>query len=415
MQHVTDALGSLWKYSRFGLPFLLGWAVVYALFVSPSVSLSGLLLWLTVVLAMEWGVGEDFSTPEYRYPRIFVWLMWTYLPIVLLAFTGFAWTMSHAVHASDLFNIAAGVQALTGFDMIAAHANDGLMTYVLSTLLFSAITGIGSVSVGHELSHRTWEPMSIWVARICSAFATFSYYAIEHPYGHHLSVGTDRDSSTAFRGESVNRYFLRTMPQDYQVAWEIETGRLQKLGAPIWSLKNRLLRGWAGELAIAVFMLWISGLFGLFWFLIAALHTHFTYKLGTYAQHYGIVRVPGSEIKIHHSWTCNNRMTNWFSGNIGRHTDHHLEPEREFWHLRPFAEAPQNPYPYLSLLLMATIPSLWHRIWAPVLIEWDEHWASPEEREIARQANRRSGVPMLMAQAARQDVHMIEAEAAAGV
>ena len=73
----------------------------------------------------------------------------------------------------------------------------------------------------------------------------------------------------------------------------------------------------------------------------------------------------------------------------------------EIW---PFPEDPCNPYPYpyLTLLLAALIPPLWHRIWVPSLIEWDERWASPFEREQARQANMSSGVAQLMAYAAMQ-------------
>lgn len=394
--------GTLWKYVRFSLPFLLGWAAVHALWVGPSVTMTGLLLGLTVVLALEWGTGEGVDTPEYAHPRLFVWLMWTYLPIVLAAFAGFLWTLAHARNGGDLFGLAAVIASITGFDAMAAHAGDGLSTYLLSALLFSAITGIGSVSVGHELAHRTWERVSIGITRFCSLFGLFTYYAVEHPYGHHLSVGTGRDSSTAFRGESVTRYFLRTTPQDYQVAWEIETERLNKIGVPVLSWRNRLLRGWAAEVALLGFVLALAGWVGLFWFLVAAFNAHFSYKLGTYAQHYGIIRIPGTPIGVHHSWTCNNRFTNWFSGNIGRHTDHHLEPERPFWALRPFPEAPRNPYPYLTLLLAALIPPLWHRIWVPSLIEWDERWASPTEREQARQANLSSGVAQLMAYAAMQ-------------
>lgn len=393
-----------WKYARFSLPFLLGWAAVYAIIVGPEVSAIGLIVGLSLVLGVEWLTGEGYDTPNYQHPQLLVWMMWTYLLVVVATFAGFAWTMAHAWNGQDLFHLAAGVHKLTSFDMLAAHANDGIGTYLLTTLLFSALIGIGSLAVGHELSHRTWEPVSIFIARACAAFGTFTYYAIEHPYGHHLSVGTDRDSSTALRGESLLRYFLRTTPQDYQVAWHIEAERLNKLGLNTLSPHNRLLRGWAAEAAIALFMLTVAGPLGLFWFLVAALHTHFAYKLGTYGQHYGIVRVPDSEIKIHHSWTCNNRFTNWFSGNIGRHADHHLEPEREFWRLRPFPEGPQNPYPYLALTLLGLLPPLWHRLWAPYLIAWDEHYASPAERALAHEANKKSGVALLVQYAEKTEL-----------
>ena len=213
------------------------------------------------------------------------------------------------------------------------------------------------------------------------------------------------DSSTALRGESVYTYFRRTTFQDYQTAWDIEKERLEKLDLPTFSVHNKLLHGWAAEIALLVFIVTVSGLLGLFWFLVAAFNTHFGYKIGTYGQHYGIVRVPGSEIKAHHSWDSFNRVTNWFVDNIGRHSQHHLEPQREFWRLEDVG-APRLPESmgYFRAIGMSIIPPLWHRHWSPHLIEWDQKYASPEERELARQANLDSGRPELMAWGAAQQV-----------
>ena len=145
-----NSLGRFWKYARFTLPFVLGWAAVYAIIVGPSVSAMGLIIGLFVVLTVEWFSGEGLDVPEYHHPSVLVWLMRTYLFIVLAAFAGFAWTFAHRWNGGDLFGLAAGIQSLTGFDMFAAHAGDGIGTYILTTLLFSALIGIGSLSVGHE-------------------------------------------------------------------------------------------------------------------------------------------------------------------------------------------------------------------------------------------------------------------------
>jgi len=90
------------------------------------VSAIGLLIGLALMLGVEWFSGEGLDVPEYHHPRIFVWMMWTYLPIVLAAFAGFAWTMAHGWHGGDLFGLAAAVQALTGYDMLAAMPMTGL-------------------------------------------------------------------------------------------------------------------------------------------------------------------------------------------------------------------------------------------------------------------------------------------------
>lgn len=414
MESVIGSAQSTWKYLRFFLPVVLACGVVYAIAVGPANIVGGILLVLLGLSVVERLAGEDFSAPNYAHPKVFVYMMWAYLPITLAAFTAYIWVLSHGAYGGDLLGIAAALEAVTGFDMMAAHGDDGLGTYLISTLLFSLIASIGSVSIGHELSHRTWEPVSVFCSRACSLFGLFTYYAIEHPYGHHYAVGTPRDSSTALRGESIYRYFLRTTPQDYEVAWEIETERLAKLGLPAFSWHNRLLWGWGAEAALIAFVIWAAGLFGLFWYLLAVLNTHFGYKLGTYGQHYGIIRVPGSEIKSHHSWDSYNTVTNWLVDNIGRHSQHHLEPSREFWRLQDVG-GPRFPgdMSYTKAMGLAIIPSRWHRAWSPLLIEWDQKWASPEERALAREANIRSGRPELMAWAARMDATDVGAEASA--
>ena len=402
MDGIMAPARSVWAYLRFFVPIALSLGVIYALIVGPANVLVGVLAVLLGLSLAERLAGDDEQSRTYGHPRIFVWMLWTYFPVSLVAFWSFIWMLAHRHNGGDLFGLAALVQSLSGFDMIAAHAGDGWGSYLIGALLFSQIASIGSVSIGHELSHRTWEAYSVFSSRACSLFGLFTYYAIEHPYGHHFTVGTPADSSTAFRGESVYRYFLRTAPQDYQTAWAIEKDRLDKLELPTLTWRNRLIQGWIAEAALVLFVFAAAGLMGLFWFLLAVFNAHFGYKLGTYSQHYGIVRVPGSEIKAHHSWDSFNRVTNWFVDNIGRHSQHHLDPQREFWRLED-VHAPRLPHNmgYFQAIGLAIIPALWHRTWSPVLLEWDRVHASPEERRLAHEANLRSGRPELMAAAAQ--------------
>lgn len=404
MSTLTQGVASAWRYGAYALPLLLALGATYLIWIGADSGWAALLTVLIALSAAERMSSDDYETKPFTQPRVFVWMMWAFLPVTLLAFLGFLWTLAHGHSGGDLLGLAGLVQATTGFDMLAAHADDGMLTYLLSAVLFSTITGIGSVSIGHELAHRTWEPFSIFAARTCSLFGLFTYYAIEHPHGHHLTVGTPVDSSTALRGENIYRYSLRTTPQDYTTAWAIERDRLARLGLPALHWRNRLLRGWGAELTLMVLITAVSGLLGLFWFLVSVLNAHFTYKLGTYGQHYGIVRVPDSQIRAHHSWDCYNRFTNWFVDGIGRHSQHHLEPLRPFWELEHVPEAPTYAHGYLKTMGFTVIPPLWHRLMNPKLIEWDEQYASPAERALAREANLRSGQPALVAQAARMAV-----------
>lgn len=388
----------IFNYLRFFLPLIIGFGAFYLLITAADWSIVALEVVLALI-AFEFILGNDSKDYKYKYPQIFVGMMYLFIISTILTFWAFAWIMAFAHNGADLFGLAALVQALSGFDMMLAHQQNNWADYLLAMILLSSISGMAALAVGHELSHRTQEPVSVFLARVGGALSMFTYYAIEHPYGHHFNVGTSIDSSTALRGESVFAYFKRTAKQDYQTAWEIETQRLEKNNQKAWSIRNRLLRGYASEAAIVLFLFYVSGLFGVFWFLLAVLNTHFTYKLGTYGQHYGIVRVPDTPIEAHHSWDSSNRFTYWFSDGIGRHVHHHLEPEAEFWELKAFTEGPQYKFGYLTSIFISSIPPLWHHMMAPKLLEWDEKWASEDEKILAREANLNSGVPELVAAA----------------
>ena len=82
---------------------------------------------------------------------------------------------------------------------------------------------------------------------------------------------------------------------------------------------------------------------------------------------------------------------------IGRHAHHHEEPETEFWKLKPYLEGPQYAKGYLQTIGMTLFPKKWNALMTPKLIEWDQKYATKEERKIAMEYNRNSGIPELEA------------------
>ncbi len=63
--------------------------------------------------------------------------------------------------------------------------------------------------------------------------------------------------------------------------------------------------------------------------------------------------------------------------------------------LRPYRDAPMMINGYLATIAITLIPPLWHKLMIPKLIEWDEKYASDEERKLAAEANRKSGIKTL--------------------
>jgi alkane 1-monooxygenase len=47
---------------------------------------------------------------------------------------------------------------------------------------------------------------------------------------------------------------------------------------------------------------------------------------------------------------------------------------------------------YLTTIVVALIPPLWHRLMTPRVLAWDRDHATPEELLLAEEANRRGGL-----------------------
>jgi alkane 1-monooxygenase len=50
---------------------------------------------------------------------------------------------------------------------------------------------------------------------------------------------------------------------------------------------------------------------------------------------------------------------------------------------------------YLTTIVIALLPPLWHALMTPKVLAWDRHHASARELELAARANARSGIPAL--------------------
>lgn len=85
--------------------------------------------------------------------------------------------------------------------------------------------------------------------------------------------------------------------------------------------------------------------------------------------------------------------------NLTRHSHHHAQGEVPYQDLRPFPDAPMMIGGYLTTILVAMIPPLWHHLMTPKVLAWDRDFASEEERQLANEANRRSRIPAMVAMA----------------
>jgi len=391
---------ALWKYNRF---FIGTWVVLAGIpiaLVGGSWPLVYVVTLAVVALAAELFSGRYEEEPTYEQAWIFYPMQYVsqFASIAMIALV--AWYMGLP---NDLFGLGAAVTSLTGIDILARHAELSTGWTTFSIIVLGGLAGaLASIAVGHELTHRTENPVAVFIGRLGQAFSLFTHFSIRHPYGHHNLVCTPADPATARRGENFYHFTVRSIIGQKKMTWDLEAERLQRMGRSPWDWRNKALRGWGMELLVVIFFVWAAGLYGLLGILGVTLVTHVGLEAANYIEHYGLVRVPTEPMQVRHAWNSNVTATYYLTVAISRHSHHHADASTEFWELKAFRdEAPTTIYGYGVSVLIALIPPLWNELMAQKLLYWDNNMATPAERRLAMAENLESGIPDLVEAASR--------------
>ena len=355
-------------------------------YITPAVTLSilaGILLgghwmWLgfgvlcVVVIGGDALLGEDSSTPKYTYPQLIELPLHLALPTITILLLSTAW--ASGTGTQDFLGIGNFLGSLISYNFIAARNGSIWSDYLGAVISVGFIVAGYGTNVGHELTHRIKDRIAMLEGRWLLSASCNADFAIEHVYGHHVTVGTDDDPATALKGENVYKFFVKSTVLGHISAWRHELKRLSKKGDSAFLFRNRMLTGyfmsllWCGLFYIA------GGLFGLLLFLGQALFAKFILEIVNYMEHYGLKRLPAVPVGFEHSWNTNKRMSGMVLFSLTRHSAHHEKPKVKFWKLDPHTSAPQMPYGYLTTLFICLIPPLWYRIITPSLNEWEKQY-----------------------------------------
>jgi len=379
----------------------------YGLFHAVGLLMAGALLaggvWITValvgvVVAYVVGdavAGDDLSAFRFTRPAWLTAQLWMALPLLAVIVFIAVWSAS----PGDPLHFGAAVQALTGHDALAAREATGFGHRVSAFLLTGLMIGMIGTITAHELIHRAWDPISMTVGRWLLAFSFDTAFAIEHVHGHHRSVATPADPATAPRGRSAWSHIMVSTWRGYRSAWHIECARLHRRGHSTWSHHNAMITGPMMSVALVAVAWAMGGWQAAAFFVLSGLWGKALLEVVNYMEHYGLVRDPAEPVQPRHSWNTNRRLSCWTLFNLTRHSHHHARGSVPFHALQPMPHAPQMLGGYLATILVALLPPLWHRWMTPRLLQWDAEHANATERELARQANARSGLPALQAAA----------------
>ena len=368
-----------------------GLSAAAALLAGGGWTVAGLLGVLLLYIVGDAVCGDDTSTPDFRHPGILTAQLWMALPLLALIVFAAVWSVS----PGDAFGFGAALSQWTGHDLLAAREATTSAQHVAGWILAGFMIGMIGTVTAHELTHRTWDPVSMLVGRWLLAFSLDTSFSIEHVYGHHRYVSTREDPATAPRGRNVYAHVLLSTLRGNLSAWRLERRRLSRQGLALFSRHNTVLRGQAMSLAIVAAAAWVGGWRGALFFLACAAWGKALLEIVNYMEHYGMVRDPADPVQPRHSWNTNRRISSWTLFNLTRHSHHHAQGEVPYQDLRPMPDAPMMINGYLTTIVLAMVPPLWHRLMTPRLLAWDRDHASPRERELAAQANAASGLRAL--------------------
>ncbi|MEO0485577.1 MAG: alkane 1-monooxygenase [Pseudomonadota bacterium] len=275
--------------------------------------------------------------------------------------------------------IWAPVQVVTLFGILAYVSwSDHLSGLEKVGLFFGigVITGTIGINYAHELLHQR-PKVEVWMADLLLAMVMYSHFRSEHVLVHHRYVGTRRDPVTARYNTGFHRFFPRVIWRTYRSAWTAEKVALRRKGKPWWDAANPFWRYWALQALFLSLAFGIGGWAAVGLFLFQAFIAIWQLELVNYIEHYGLTRKHLGDgkyeyVRPRHSWNSAHKVSNWLLINLQRHSDHHFKADRRFPLLQTYdeTEAPQLPYGYPVMTMIAMWPPLWRRVMNPKVRAW---------------------------------------------
>ncbi|MFW2828746.1 alkane 1-monooxygenase [Sphingomonas sp. ID0503] len=264
--------------------------------------------------------------------------------------------------------------------------------YVGAVLSLGWMSVIPLVPSSHELYHARGK-----LRRFVGRYAQVCYLdctrEIAHVVGHHINVATDKDADTAPRGTSLYPFTARAVWLSTIEANQTEADALEKQGYARFGIRHRIWKAVLAQVIMQGIIFAIGGWRANVVALLGMVLARFWIESFNYFQHYGLIRVHGGTISRRHVWNHLKPLSRIMGYEITNHADHHTDSFAKFHQLVPDRQWIRMPSVYLCFFA-ALIPPVWHNlIIKPALKRWDNELATPEERALAREQNRKAGWP----------------------
>jgi alkane 1-monooxygenase len=238
-----------------------------------------------------------------------------------------------------------------------------LFNLIFMALSFGMVTSQG-IAISHELCHKK-SCIDRNLSKLILTLSLYNHFYVEHKYGHHVNVATPLDPATARKNQNVYEFIIQSVSGGIRNAWSLEYKQN--------GIFNYLTYSWFIN-ACLVYMIYLISPIFLVFFLIQAFIGVCFLEIINYIEHYGLQRkmINGKyePVRNKHSWDTSNVMTNLILFRIGRHSDHHTHPYKEYQNLLKNDDSPKLPYGYPISSLLSLYPNIWFEIMNPILEEY---------------------------------------------
>ena len=245
-----------------------------------------------------------------------------------------------------------------GATTMQGYSDSGTLTWfdiILLPIATGILTGAVGINISHELIHRdsTWER---YIGHSLLLTVCYLHYYIQHIYGHHRQVGTYKDPSTAYRGENLFRFIIRSVVGSYLNACKLALDIWHNPYIELVTIYNFLT---------TVYLISVILSYGVsaFWFIVMqAVIAVCMLETINYIEHYGLVRNIGENVSKMHSWNTDKTTTNYITFRLQRHSDHHCHCKKRYQCLCNIDGSPMLPTGYSGCMILAFFCPLWFAV-----------------------------------------------------
>lgn len=220
-----------------------------------------------------------------------------------------------------------------------------VINLIVLRILVGTTSGSSAIIVAHELIHRPQLVMHI-IGRLLLLTVCYDHFFIVHMHGHHASVASLNDISTARLGESFKAYWKRVTIAQFNYAWAYEVHRLGLSKTPCYHYKmlaNSVLQGLLIELLMLVMIVVVFGWTAAIIFLYQALSAVRLLETINYYQHWGLEQ--GRELNAL-AWVNSSSVTEYALVGLSNHIEHHQNSATPFYETPYSEQGPKMPYGY---------------------------------------------------------------------